>query len=144
MMNTKSIDDYLRKRCGSIFKGVFSCDTLPKRVRGPALFVCNTDPEDHPGHHWISIYVSEHREGEFMDSFGRAPGSPFKEFMEKHCETWMYNHKQLQNIYSHFCGHYCIFYCLYRSKNLDMRRIVEMFTNDTVNNDNLVHGFVCY
>ena len=42
-----------------------------------------------------------------------------------------------------FFGHYCICYCLYRSRGIDMRKIVRSFTSDTALNDVLVHALVC-
>ena len=38
------------------FDGVFSSDRLPTK---PRLLVCNTDPSDESGEHWIAIYVDD-------------------------------------------------------------------------------------
>jgi len=42
--------------------GVFSIDTL---LEDPHLLVCNTDPSDKPGRHWIAIYIKDGR-GDFL------------------------------------------------------------------------------
>jgi len=50
-MNTDQLDRTIRlyvKR----FDGVFSSDRLPTK---PRLIVCNTDPSDESGEHWIAI-----------------------------------------------------------------------------------------
>jgi hypothetical protein len=142
-MNTSTINAYLARRCKGQFLGVFSSDTLPSVIRKrPALLVCNTDPSDRSGEHWICIYIDENRHGEFFDSFGRSAGMPFNNYMNTHCIHWTYNSTQLQSIISTYCGHYCVFYCLYRSRGIDMNRIVGMFTSDTGVNDYLVQKFV--
>ena len=142
-MDSEKIETYLKKRCGKIFSGVFSSDTLPTKINLPSLLVCNTDEKDLPGEHWIAIYVGADGKGEFFDSFGREPGQPFNDFMDKHCERWIFNNRQIQNITSAFCGHHCIFYCMYRSLGFDMNTIVSKFSNNTAINDHLVHVFVC-
>jgi hypothetical protein len=138
-MNTDQIDRIL-KRNVDCFDGVFSCDRLPNE---PRLLVCNTDPSNRPGEHWIAICVDYRGRGEYFDSFGREPSDNFRRYMNRHCVNWIYNDRQLQSVASRFCGHYCIYYCLLRSRGLDMRRIVGSFTNDTGFNDVMVHAFIC-
>jgi hypothetical protein len=139
-MNNIDIERILSSNT-DLFRGVFSCDTLPdNRVRG--LIVCNTDPHDKPGEHWIAMFVDPDH-GEYFDSFGRSPTKVFKDFMNRNCSHWIFNDKQLQSICSRFCGHYCVYYCLLKSRGLDLRRIVSSLTDDTGFNDVLVHAFIC-
>ena len=139
-MNTRVIERILNANCLS-FRGVYSRDTLPTgNVKG--LYVCNTDPHDKPGEHWIAMYFDGDR-GEYFDSFGRPPPTVFKDYLNRHCKYWIFNERQLQSVCSRFCGHYCVYYCLLRSRGLDLCRIVASFTNDTGFNDVLVHGFIC-
>lgn len=138
-MNSLEIERILSANC-VLFRGVFSCDTLPDRVRG--LIVCNTDPHDKPGEHWIAMYIDDDH-GEYFDSFGRVPPKVFKDYLNRNCKYWIFNDKQLQSICSRFCGHYCIYYCTLKCRGFDLRRIVSSLTNDTGFNDVLVHGFIC-
>jgi len=138
-MNTKEIDRFLRRRLQN-FDGVFSIDTLPDR---PRLLVCNTDPSDKRGRHWVCVYVENGRR-EFFDWFGRRPNETFECYLNRHCSSWSFNERQLQSVISKLCGHYCIYCCICRSRNTELRRkIVRSFTNDTALNDVLIHGFVC-
>jgi len=134
-MNTDEIERKLSRR----IDGVFSIDTLPDK---PRLLVCNTDPSDKPGQHWVCIHVEDGR-GEYFDSFGRRPTTLFERYLNRHCCSWTFNDRQLQSVVSKFCGHYCIYYCMLRSRGVDMRKIVSSFSSDTGLNDALVHGFVC-
>ena len=122
------------------FQGVFSSDTLPM---SPHLLVCNTDPAQKPGEHWIAIYVDKNGHGEYFDSFGRPPNKHFEHYMNSKCSRWSCNKKQLQSRISSFCGYYCCLYVVLRCKGLDMSKIIGMFTNDTGYNDWLVHRFLC-
>jgi len=137
-MNSDEIDRFLRARVRD-FDGVFSIDTLPDDAR---LLVCNTDPFNKPGRHWIAIYIRDGRR-EFFDSFGRRPNIDFELYMNRHCVSWNFNDRQLQSIISKFCGHYCIYFCIRRGSGIDMRKIVRSFTSDTGLNDVLVHAYVC-
>ena len=100
--------------------GVFSSDTLPTRInKRPAIIVCNTDPSDRGGEHWVCIYIDRNRHGEFFDSFGRRPCQSFCSFMEKPCIYWTYNDRQFQNILSTVCGAYNACFLLF-IKVMDM------------------------
>ena len=114
-MNTyeleRAIGNYVKR-----FDGVFASDRLPTK---PRLLVCNTDPSDMPGEHWIAIYVDDDGHyGEYFDSLGRAPNRLFKHYMNEHCREWIYNCKQLQSIISRFCGYYCVCFCILRSRGI--------------------------
>ena len=84
-MNGLQIETFAMRFCREKFQGVFSCDTLPPK---PTLLVCNTDPHDKPGTHWIEIYVDKNGRGEYFLERGtelypatvlRGPG---------HCTKW--------------------------------------------------------
>ena len=144
-MNTKEILDYLNRdpECSKMFYGVYPADKISNFRSLPALIVCNTDTSCKRGEHWIDLYIDKNRRGEYFDSFGRCPFEQFKIFLDKNCVEWIWNEIQIQSAISKLCGHYCIFYCLYRSRGLDVRKIVRMFTKDTGLNASIVYNFVC-
>ena len=143
-MNARQIDKILRAKCKDMFLGVFPIDRLPQQIphRRPLLLVCNTDPHDKPGEHWIVLFVHA-RDGEYFDSYGELPRRRFKNYMDKFCSNWTRNDMQLQSIISTYCAHYCIFFCLYKYIGYSMKNITDCFLNDTSFNDWLVHKFVC-
>ena len=142
-MNSSNIEHYLSSRCRGQFMGVFSSDTLPTSIKKrPAIIVCNTDPSDRGGEHWICIYIDKNRRGEFFDFFGRRPCQPFCSFMDRHCINWTYNDRQLQHILSTVCGNYCVFFAIYKSYGHEMHRIVCAFTDNPIINDRLVDRFI--
>ena len=139
-MNTDEINALLRRdgTCRSMFQGVFSIDTLPEN---PRLLICNTDPSNRPGQHWIAIFVDSKGRGEYFDSFGRKPSYVFCNYMNEHCIAWSYNTRQLQSVVSSYCGFYCCFYCMLKCRGFDLNRVVKLFTRDTGLNDSIVRSF---
>lgn len=108
-MNTNEIIKYIipHQRNG-IFKGVFACNTLPRKFKLPALFVVNLSPISESGSHWVGIYIDMRRNCYYFDSFGIQPKNGFiLSFLRKHSKKVHYNHNQLQHITSSKCGQYC-------------------------------------
>ncbi len=105
--------------------------------------VCNTDPHDKPGEHWIAIYVEDIHHRDYFDSFGLEPDEPFKTFMNEHCSYWTFNAKHLQSAISRFCGQYCVFCCMLRARSRNINAICNSLTSDTGVNDYLFHKYVC-
>ena len=139
-MNTDLLDRTIRLYAKR-FDGVFSSDRLPTK---PRLLVCNTDPSDESGKHWIAIYVNDDEYyGEYFDWLGCAPTRTFERYMNKRCREWIYNSKQLQSIVSRFCGHFCACFCILRSRGVDLRRFLCYFTRDTGLKDVIVHELMC-
>lgn len=108
-MNTFDIINYVMPyQRNGIFKGVFACDTLPKKMKLPALYVVNLSPISEAGSHWIGIYIDTRRNSYYFDSFGMPPKNRFiLAFLRKNAKKVHYNHKQLQHITSSKCGQYC-------------------------------------
>ena len=54
-MNTKQLWNALTLNpvTNNYFDGIFSIDTLKDIKEKPTLIVCNTDPSDKAGEHWI-------------------------------------------------------------------------------------------
>ena len=128
------------------FCGVFPSDKLPRTIdRYPCGLVVNTDPSTKPGMRWLGIFLTSPQKGEWFDSYGKPPefyGPVFTEFMNKHCDEWEWNDCKLQSDWSVVCGHYCIFYVAHRARGYSMKKIVQLFGNDTVLNDSKVLWFV--
>lgn len=145
-MNTAQITQILQTDpwTRDVFQGVYPRDQLPRTIsKYPSAYVCNTQPHTDEGEHWIAIYLDEHGQGEYFDSYGLPPlHRTFVNYLKKHCTSWIFNNKQLQALTSHVCGQYCIFYVLHRCRGLSMQTIVHMFGKNVQDNDVLVHEFV--
>lgn len=144
-MNTKDLFAKLAGKCKGQFLGVYPCDKLPSRLppKRPLMMICNTDPHDEPGEHWIVLYFGEKATGEYFDSYGRDAPPIFKNYLRRFCTSWIKNDVRLQSVISSFCGHYCVFYCIFKTLNYSMDSITNCFIDDTTANDVMVHKFVC-
>ena len=144
-MNTLEIDTILRddKRTAKAFKGVYTSNELPIRTTTDSLYVCNTDPSDQPGTHWIVVYIDKQRRADYFDSFGMAPTvKEIKHFLNENSIKWIYNVEPVQEITSDACGHHCIFFAVHRCIGFDMKSIVDMYTKNKSFNDDIVKLFV--
>ena len=143
-MNTNRIRDILSrdKRTRDTFRGVFARNELPTTAT-TGLYVCNTDPIDKPGGHWVVIYIDKNKRAEYFDSFGLPPlFDEFEQFMINNSKFWLHNSKVVQDVYSSACGHHCIFFCIQRSIGFDMGAIANMYTSNTTFNDEIAQKFV--
>ena len=123
MTNNKNIKKY--------FKGVFPSDKLPKRLKKPALLICNTDPSSLPGKHWVAFYLPKSGPLEYFDSIGRKPEDKFfLDFIKRHTKSFVYNTKRVQGLFSTTCGNYCGVYLYHRSKGLSFKKFLDLFSNE--------------
>lgn len=139
-MNTSQIETILSSYKN--YKGTFACDELPTKCEN-GLYVCNTDPKDKPGQHWIAFYISNDH-CEYFDSYGLRPFiHEIKTFIEENVEKITYNSKCLQGANSHVCGHYVIFFAMCKMCGLSLRNILSLFSKTSVENDASMYTFVC-
>ena len=135
-------DKYTR----GVFQGVYPSDKLPTSVSSfPALFIANVDDSNKPGSHWVAFYFTKDREGEFFDSYGLPPSNyskTFTRFLKNNSNSWIFNTVTLQSINSKVCGHYCLYFALFRSRHVNMTKIVHRFSGNKRRNDFLVKRFI--
>jgi len=125
--------------------GVLAADQLPSQVTDkPKFYVVNTDLSHLPGKHWTAFYFPKDKPAEYFDSVGKKPAHRFQQFLEKNSELgYLYTKKRLQGYKSSTCGYFCLFYATYRCElNHSMEKIVETFSKNLQENDDMVSWFV--
>ena len=100
----------------TMFKGVFSMDTLPKYVEKETMFITNTDSSNLPGTHWIAVVI-RHGRGYCFDPLGYPPPIFLKSWLNGHSVQWSYNSRQVQPHFTNLCGHFCIHFLNYCAKD---------------------------
>ena len=120
---------------------VMSADQIDY-LRGPALAVCNTSPQNTRGTHWVGVCIDEQNRGEFFDSYGLHPMAYGLESVMKTTRTWTYNDISLQCYNSSVCGHYVIGYCLAKMAGCSMEEFVYIFSNNSKLNDEKIYRLV--
>ena len=127
---------------GKMFIGVLPSNKLPKVTSRPSCFIANTKPDTHTGEHWIAIFINKEGYGDYFCSFGMPPQQVFAKFMNEHCEKWNYTSKTIQQPYSITCGQYALFFLHARAKGLPMFKILDLFTNNQEENDEIVTAYI--
>ena len=86
------------------FDGIFSIDTLKEIKEKPTLMVCNTDPSDKAGEHWVLFFFHDNTV-DFYDSLAH--------------EITYYG--------SDLCGHYSLYYAFKKCEGHSMEDIINNF-----------------
>ena len=147
MMNTSQIQNILAidPFVSDIFAGVYPSDLLPVKLKYPCCLVANTDKADSPGEHWVCMYFTAERKGEFFDSYGFPPefyAETFRYFLKRHSVSYLYSKVQLQDTLSSVCGPFCIFFVSSRARGLTFEEVLKVFSKDVAQNDKLVSTYV--
>ena len=143
-MDTRQIASILlsHNQTQRVFRGVYSLDHI-NQCHGQGVYVCNTDPSDMPGQHWITVAIREDGSGEYFDSFGLPPQKEeFAKFLNKETRQWTYNAECLQHPLSTVCGHYCVLYVLNYAKGRNLDHLLSKFDKNYLENDYVVHEYV--
>ena len=103
-MNTKQLWNALclSPITNKYFDGIFSSDTLKEITEKPFLIICNTDPSNKPGEHWVLFFFRENSV-DFFDSLGRDIkyyGSVFIDFISNFVDNYKQCIKRTQPIES--------------------------------------------
>ena len=121
------------------FLGVFSADSLPKRMPASTLAIVNCCNRNLPGLHWIALY-----QGltvlEMFDSFGLPP--QMYNLQLPRADVVTYNAKQIQSNNSVVCGQHCLYYSYFKARGYAINDIISVFSNDYCNNDVYVYDTV--
>ena len=132
-------DEKLTSRCS----GVFPLDRIPTPTGRPKCIIINLDPGSKPGSHWVAIYIDREGFGDFFDSYGHPPQKrEIRNYLKKYCKDWTFNEKQIQSNFSSACGQYCIYFLYRRVRDVSMRDVVSVFTDDLRVNDSIVTEWV--
>ena len=128
-MNTKQlwIALTLNPKSNFYFDGIFSIDTLKDIKEKPSLIICNTDPSDEPGKHWVLYFFNEDSV-DFYDSLVRDItyyGSEFIDFIKNFTSNFEQYLRRTQPIKSDLCGQYCLYYAFAKCNGLSMEKIIN-------------------
>ena len=100
-MNSQQLVSILKqdRYTAPLFHGVYPINCLPSIWDG--VYVVNTAPHNHPGLHWIALFVKDGTI-EYFDSYGGDPPSTLRRWGKK--KRWMSNPIPLQSPLTSVCG----------------------------------------
>ena len=136
-MNTKQLWNALTHNpiTNFYFDGIFSSESSAF-VKEPELIICNTDPSNKAGEHWVLFFVRG-KSVDFYDSLGRDInyyGSLFLDFIKNFAHDYKQCLRRTQPIDSNLCGHYCLYYALAKCNGHPM----ETITDSMVSSDHVI------
>lgn len=126
------------------FLGVYSIDTMPRRMPIRSFFVTNLSKANTLGTHWIAVVKPSKGHLEIFDSLSFRPDLilPYLKFREKF--TLEYNDTQVQSSESISCGKFVVTFCVERMLNLDLSfdmLLEEVFVENKEINEERVNDF---
>jgi hypothetical protein len=135
---------YLKKH----FEGIFSINTLPKKVKKDSFLICNTDKSSGLGKHWICFLRTSQNYVECFDSLG--VNEEKKKLLSDYCKFQnifkiKYNENQFQDNNSSTCGLFVIYFIIQRFHNLDLNfdeLLEDIFEVRTEENEQIVTKFL--
>ena len=128
-MNTKQLWTALtcNEITNSYFDGVYSIDTLVDIKEKPQLIICNTEPSDQEGEHWVLFFFAKDSV-DFYDSLGRditEYGPEFITFIKNYTDNFKQCLGRTQPFKSSLCGHYCLYYAYAKCNGNSMEKIIK-------------------
>lgn len=124
------------KKVSKIFKGVYSCNTIPNlKLHKKFSIIVNLSRDDQQGTHWVSIFRN-HKMLVYYDSLGLPlTNRDIKSFLCKINNHYNYNLFQNQCYDSYNCGFYCLLFCLMLEKGMSFDDFKDLFFKDCRKND---------
>ena len=128
-MNTKQLWNALclNPVTNKYFDGIYSSNTLKEIKERPDLIICNTDPSNKPGEHWVLFFFNQNSV-DFFDSLGREIkyyGSVFLDFIANFVSNYQQCLKRTQPVNSDLCGQYCLYYAYAKCNGFSMEEIIH-------------------
>ena len=123
--------DWVKKLNLRHFRGIFSRDNLPQKIK-KEIGIINLDDMQGPGTHWV-CYRNLDSVVEYFDPFGLImPNEALKYFKsaEKHI---VYSLDEIQNRNTVLCGYWCLYYLFERQNG---KSILDVIHNPHFDNDN--------
>ena len=122
-MNNFELQEILEDEKG--FRGVFTRDTLPKRIRKHECGIVNLDTLGGKGTHWVCYFnKSNEKCVEYFDSYGLAPPEELEKYLFTSRKQITYNTTELQSRNSELCGYYCVYYIRRRNHGVEDCKII--------------------
>ncbi len=120
----------------SHFRGVFSIDTLPRKIWSRESGIINLARSTLHGSHWVA-YFKRGLYRVYFDSFGVITPQPIQRYLktrrefEKKIKCIERSTQQIQKFNSELCGEFCLFalYNLSKLKNHSYDRVIELVSD---------------
>lgn len=125
------------------FLGVFSLDTIPKKMKTKTGLIFNDQITGLPGCHWLGLVHTKANEYEFFDSYGVKINN-IKPYIKFKNPKLIYNLGTFQSSETTTCGLYSLYFVIHRLLNNydDFSDLLSsIFSINVSSNEALVFNF---
>ena len=122
------------------FRGIYSKDVLPDRIKRNEVGIINLDSQIGPGTHWVA-YRNNKNGSEYFDSFGLIMPNEVMKYLMISGKQIFYSGDEIQERDSVLCGYWCLYYLLERQKGVPILNVIHN-TKFDINNQNVNHHFI--
>ena len=130
------------------FKGVYPSDLLPFDILvkyKKISLIINLDPHTKPGSHYVALFINKNLNNKvvYFDPFGKnLTNENIIKFVKKINKNYIFSTKKIQHDNSDYCGLFCLAFCVYIYKNKPFYIFLDMFINNSMKNNFIVHRYL--
>jgi hypothetical protein len=108
------------------------------KLKNNKYYVINLNSSKQKGSHWCALYYNNNK-SIYFDSYGFYPDKE----IEKYLNSYDYNDKQIQDLYSSSCGYYCIAFIIYMiHNNNNLKGFIDMFNDNFKLNEKILYNYL--
>ena len=123
--------DWVKKLGIKHFRGIYSRDGLPKKIKKECGII-NLDDTIGPGTHWV-CYRNIDNVVEYFDPFGLIMPNEALEYFNTSGKRIVYSMDEIQNRNTVLCGYWCLYYLFERQRG---NSILDVIHNPNFDDDN--------
>ena len=123
--------DWVKKLGIKHFRGIYSRDGLPKKIRKECGII-NLDDMSGPGTHWV-CYRNINNIVEYFDPFGLIMPNEALKYFYTSGKRIVYSMDEIQNRNTVLCGYWCLYYLFERQRGTS---ILDVIHNPHFDDDN--------
>ena len=107
------------------FRGVFSRDNLPNKIKRLETGIVNLDDSIGKGTHWVVYRNIDNNLCEYFDPFGLIMPSEVQAYLQTSGDKLVYSSDEIQERNSVLCGYWCLYYLLERQKGKSILEVIH-------------------
>ena len=123
-LSNHDLNKWVKQLCIKHFRGVFSKNILPMRIKKQECGIVNLDDNIGPGTHWVA-YRNIDRFCEYFDSFGLKMPLELEKYTTTSGKQLVYSIDEIQERDSVLCGYWCLYYLLERQNGRSILDIIH-------------------
>ena len=139
-MSNLDLLNWVKKLGIKHFRGIYSKDVLPDRIKRNEVGIINLDSQIGPGTYWVA-YRNNKNGSEYFDSFGLIMPNEVMKYLMISGKQIFYSGDEIQERDSVLCGYWCLYYLLERQKGVPILNVIHN-TKFDINNQTVNHHFI--